>query len=51
MSRTKLRFADADLIVLADGINSRFREKHQAHFQPEVDLRPINSPDGFDPGR
>jgi anthraniloyl-CoA monooxygenase len=33
------RFADADLIVLADGINSRLREKHQAHFQPEVDLR------------
>ena len=33
------RFADADLIVLADGINSRFREKHAAYFQPEVDLR------------
>jgi anthraniloyl-CoA monooxygenase len=33
------RFADADLIVLADGINSRLREKHQAHFAPEVDLR------------
>jgi anthraniloyl-CoA monooxygenase len=33
------RFADADLIVLADGINSRFREKHIAHFEPEVDLR------------
>src|SRR6516165_2214662 len=33
------RFADADLIILADGINSRFREKHIAHFQPEVDLR------------
>jgi anthraniloyl-CoA monooxygenase len=33
------RFADADLIVVADGINSRFREKHIAHFQPEVDLR------------
>jgi anthraniloyl-CoA monooxygenase len=33
------RFADADLIVIADGINSRFREKHIAHFQPEVDLR------------
>jgi anthraniloyl-CoA monooxygenase len=33
------RFAGADLIVLADGINSRFREKHIDHFQPEVDLR------------
>ncbi|MDH6261584.1 bifunctional salicylyl-CoA 5-hydroxylase/oxidoreductase [Bradyrhizobium sp. BR13661] len=33
------RFADADLILLADGVNSRFREKHVDHFQPEVDLR------------
>ena len=33
------RFADADLILLADGINSRFREKHVEHFQPEVELR------------
>ncbi|WP_316189022.1 bifunctional salicylyl-CoA 5-hydroxylase/oxidoreductase [Bradyrhizobium sp. SZCCHNS1054] len=33
------RFADADLIILADGINSRFREKYFDHFQPEVDLR------------
>src|ERR1700750_2235510 len=33
------RFADADLILLADGINSRFREKHVEHFQPETDLR------------
>src|SRR5213082_3098523 len=31
------RFADADLIVLADGSNSRLREKHQAHFQSEID--------------
>src|ERR1044072_6426804 len=30
---------DADLIVLADGINSRFRETYVAHFQPEDDLR------------
>ncbi|QIO32696.1 bifunctional salicylyl-CoA 5-hydroxylase/oxidoreductase [Bradyrhizobium sp. 1(2017)] len=33
------RFADADLILLADGINSRFREKYLDHFQPEVDIR------------
>jgi anthraniloyl-CoA monooxygenase len=33
------RFADADLIILADGINSRFREKHIDHFEPEVDIR------------
>jgi anthraniloyl-CoA monooxygenase len=34
------RFADADLIVVADGINSRFREKFAAHFQPQSDVRP-----------
>ncbi len=33
------RFADADLVLIADGINSRFREKYVDHFQPEVDLR------------
>ncbi|MDH2341668.1 bifunctional salicylyl-CoA 5-hydroxylase/oxidoreductase [Bradyrhizobium sp. SSUT77] len=33
------RFADADLILLADGVNSRFREKYVDHFEPEVDLR------------
>jgi anthraniloyl-CoA monooxygenase len=33
------RFADADLILLADGINSRFREKYVDHFQPEIDVR------------
>ncbi|WP_159010703.1 bifunctional salicylyl-CoA 5-hydroxylase/oxidoreductase [Bradyrhizobium sp. S69] len=31
--------ADADLVVLADGSNSRFRDKFADHFQPEVDLR------------
>jgi anthraniloyl-CoA monooxygenase len=33
-------FSDADLVVVADGINSRFRERYADHFQPEVDLRP-----------
>jgi anthraniloyl-CoA monooxygenase len=33
------RFADADLIVVSDGINSRFRDKYIAHYQPETDLR------------
>ncbi|OGA65322.1 MAG: salicylyl-CoA 5-hydroxylase [Betaproteobacteria bacterium RIFCSPLOWO2_12_FULL_68_20] len=31
---------DSELIVVADGINSKIRERHQAHFQPSVDLRP-----------
>src|SRR4030088_1471337 len=33
------RFADADLVVLADGINSRFRDKYVEHFHPEIDVR------------
>jgi anthraniloyl-CoA monooxygenase len=33
-------FPDSDLIVIADGINSRIREKYKDHFQPAVDLRP-----------
>jgi anthraniloyl-CoA monooxygenase len=34
------RFADSDLIVAADGINSRIRAAHEDHFQTTVDLRP-----------
>ncbi len=33
------KFADAELVVLADGINSRFRDKYAEHFQPEFDQR------------
>ena len=33
------RFADADLIVAADGINSFIREKYKEHFQPEIEWR------------
>src|SRR5262252_3039252 len=29
------QFADADLVIIADDINSRFREKHLDHFEPE----------------
>ncbi|HEY7581617.1 MAG TPA: bifunctional salicylyl-CoA 5-hydroxylase/oxidoreductase [Acetobacteraceae bacterium] len=32
-------FRDADLIVAADGINSRIRTCHAAHFQPQIDVR------------
>ena len=32
-------FADADLIVAADGINSRIRAAYADHFQPEIDWR------------
>jgi anthraniloyl-CoA monooxygenase len=31
---------DADLVVAADGINSRVRETFAEQFQPEIDLRP-----------
>jgi len=30
---------DADLIVAADGLNSRIRTKHAATFQPDIDVR------------
>ena len=33
-------FAGSDLVVIADGINSKLREKDKDHFQPSVDLRP-----------
>src|SRR5205809_3359332 len=33
-------FPDSDLVVAADGINSRTREAYSEHFKPSVDLRP-----------
>ncbi|HET7880164.1 MAG TPA: bifunctional salicylyl-CoA 5-hydroxylase/oxidoreductase [Acetobacteraceae bacterium] len=30
---------DADLVVAADGINSRIRTRHAAHFRPTIDIR------------
>src|SRR4051812_3439322 len=33
------KFEDCDLVILADGINSHFRNKYIEHFSPEVDLR------------
>lgn len=33
-------FAGHDLVVVADGINSRFREMFADHFGPQTDLRP-----------
>src|SRR5262249_37314344 len=34
------QFADADLILGADGVNSRVRELHAGAFQPAIDVRP-----------
>jgi anthraniloyl-CoA monooxygenase len=33
-------FKDSDLVVAADGINSKTRETWRDHFKPSVDLRP-----------
>ncbi|MHC4513115.1 MAG: bifunctional salicylyl-CoA 5-hydroxylase/oxidoreductase [Planctomycetota bacterium] len=33
------RFADADLILAADGVNSWIRERYQEHFKPSLDWR------------
>ena len=33
------RFADADLIVAADGVNSKTRERHAPAFEPDIDRR------------
>ncbi len=33
-------YADADLVLAADGVNSRMRDRHAGAFGPRVDLRP-----------
>jgi len=33
------QFADADLIIASDGLNSRIRAKHAATYRPDIDLR------------
>ncbi|WP_427911900.1 bifunctional salicylyl-CoA 5-hydroxylase/oxidoreductase [Ramlibacter sp. MMS24-I3-19] len=33
------RFADADLVIASDGLNSRIRTKYAATYQPDIDLR------------
>ena len=32
-------YADADLVIASDGINSRIRSLHAGHFQPSIELR------------
>src|SRR5262245_39258536 len=32
-------FSDADLVVAADGVNSRTRRRHEAVFEPHIDTR------------
>ncbi|MBN9425722.1 MAG: bifunctional salicylyl-CoA 5-hydroxylase/oxidoreductase [Burkholderiales bacterium] len=32
-------FADADLIIASDGLNSRIRTKYEAHYRPDIDVR------------
>ena len=32
-------FADADLIIASDGVNSRTRARHADHFEPNIDVR------------
>ena len=44
-------FADSDLIVVADGINSKIRAKYAEHFQPSVDCGRTSSPGSAPPSR
>ena len=45
------RFADADLVVLADGINSRFRDKYVERSSPKWMFAPTCLPGWGRPGR
>lgn len=33
-------YGDADLIIAADGVNSRVRQRYAEHFKPSIDVRP-----------
>ena len=37
---TDTDYPDADLIIASDGINSRVRQRYEAHFQPDIVTRP-----------
>ena len=37
--RDEAEFADADLLIAADGVNSRVRQQYAAAFEPNVDVR------------
>ncbi len=37
--RDEAEFADADLLIAADGVNSRVRQQYAAAFEPDVDVR------------
>jgi anthraniloyl-CoA monooxygenase len=37
--QTTSEFDDFDLVVGADGLNSRVRREHEAHFEPDIDRR------------
>src|SRR5690606_5394448 len=37
---SELEFADADLVVASDGINSKVRTRHAAAFKPDIVTRP-----------
>jgi anthraniloyl-CoA monooxygenase len=32
-------YADADLVIASDGVNSRMRARHAAQFEPDIDVR------------
>ncbi|MEO6270736.1 MAG: bifunctional salicylyl-CoA 5-hydroxylase/oxidoreductase [Lautropia sp.] len=33
------RYADADLVIASDGLNSRIRTRYESTFQPDIDMR------------